>query len=227
MNIHPASPNAWTRWLAIAGLLLLTVIPLIGGAVRLNQLATGAEITAANARFFAAPVPVVIHILGSAVYALIGLFQFLTGDRRRWLGFHRVAGWVSWSAGLAVGLSGLWMTLFYPHAVDLLFAFRLAASVGMVASLGLSISTIRQRDVRGHRAWMTRAYALAMGAGTQALTGLVEAIVVAQPDPFSKALSMGAGWLINLAVAEWAIRRRQHRFAGATALAAAQPGGSR
>lgn len=226
MKIHSASPTASTRWFAIAGLLLLTVIPLIGGAVRLNQLATGAEITAANARFFAAPLPVVIHILGSAVYALIGVFQFVTGDRRRWLGVHRLAGWVSWGAGLAVGLSGLWMTLFYPHALDLLFAFRLAAGTGMVVSLGLGIATIRHRDIRGHRDWMTRAYALGMGAGTQALTGIVEAIAVTQPDAFSKAISMGAAWLINVALAEWVIRRRRNRPAVVIG-AASQLGGTR
>ncbi len=47
------------EWLVIAGLLVLSVIPLAGGAFRLTQLTGGAEITPANARFFASPLPVV------------------------------------------------------------------------------------------------------------------------------------------------------------------------
>ena len=47
------------EWLVIAALLVLSVIPLAAGAFRLTQLAGGAEITPANARFFASPLPVV------------------------------------------------------------------------------------------------------------------------------------------------------------------------
>ena len=42
----------------------------------------------------------------------------------------------------------------------------------MTASIILGFKAIRRRDVAQHRAWMTRAYvlALALGAGTQAFT---------------------------------------------------------
>ena len=53
-------------WL-VAALLLLSAIPLASGAFRLTQLAGGAEITPANARFFASPSPVVLHIVGAAL----------------------------------------------------------------------------------------------------------------------------------------------------------------
>ena len=219
MKTQPTAPTSSRLWLVPAGLLLLSVIPLVFGVLRLNQLATGGEITSANARFFASPTPVVVHIISSAVFAVLGAFQFVTGDRRRWLAWHRVAGWVSAITGLLAGLSGVWMTLFYPHTDALLMAFRLAAGSGMVVAIGLGFATILRRDVLGHRAWMIRAYALGMGAGTQVLTGIVESLVVAQPDALSKAVSMGAAWLLNLIVAEWIIRRRsirQPRVAPAT-----------
>ncbi len=73
------------RWL-ITGLLVLSAIPLAAGAFRLKELAGGAEITPANARFFASPLPVVVHIVSAAVYALLGAFQFAPGFRRRWPG---------------------------------------------------------------------------------------------------------------------------------------------
>ena len=81
--------------------------------------------------------------------------------------------------GLAVALSALWMTQFYPrpHGGDLLYVFRLLAGSGMAASLVLGVTAIARRDIARHRAWMTRAYALALGAGTQVFTqGIGEAI---------------------------------------------------
>ena len=56
-----------TPWWVPAGLILLSMIPLTFGAIRLNQLISGAEITPSNARFFASPSPVVVHIISSAI----------------------------------------------------------------------------------------------------------------------------------------------------------------
>jgi hypothetical protein len=53
------------KWL-VAALLLLSAFPLAAGAFRLTQLAGGADITPANARFFASPLPVVVHIVSAA-----------------------------------------------------------------------------------------------------------------------------------------------------------------
>jgi uncharacterized membrane protein len=197
-------------WL-VAALLVLSAPPLAAGAFRLTQLAGGAEITPANARFFSAPLPVVLHIVGAAVYALLGAFQFAPGLRRRWPGWHRAAGRLLVGCGLVVGLSGLWMTLFYPWPAGdgaLLYAFRLLFGSAMVASIALGFAAIRRGDVRGHQAWMVRAYAVGLGAGTQMLTLMVGEMIAGPATEVSRALLMGAGWAINLAVAEWSIRKR-------------------
>jgi hypothetical protein len=55
---------------------------------------------------------------------------------------------------------------------------------------------------------MLRGYALGLGAGTQALTLAAGAVLLGPPSELSRALLMGAAWVINLAVAEWAIRKR-------------------
>ncbi|MDX1522618.1 MAG: DUF2306 domain-containing protein, partial [Anaerolineae bacterium] len=67
------------------------------------------------------------------------------------------------------------------------------------------------------RAWMMRAYAIGLGAGMQVLTLLVGELIVGPPGEFSRALLMGAAWVINLAVAEWVIRKRPARPARRTA----------
>jgi hypothetical protein len=55
---------------------------------------------------------------------------------------------------------------------------------------------------------MMRGYAIGLGAGTQALILMVGEMIAGKPSELSRALLMGAGWVINLAVAEWAIRKR-------------------
>src|SRR5437867_4021122 len=149
----------------------------------------------------AMPLPVVVHIVAASVFALLGAFQFATSFRRRRRRWHRVAGRLVVLCGLLVGLSGLWMTLFYPRpagASDLLYVFRLLFGSAMVASIVLGFAAIRRGDVIGHRAWMTRGYAIWLGAGTQVLTGMAASLIVSQPSALSGALAMGAGWVINL-----------------------------
>jgi len=102
------------------------------------------------------------------------------------------------------------MTLFYPrptNASDLLYALRLFFGSGMILSIIIGFLSIRRRNVAEHQAWMTRAYAIGMGAGTQVLTGIVGALVIGEVNEFENALLMGAAWVINLAIAEWNIRR--------------------
>jgi hypothetical protein len=110
-----------------------------------------------------------------------------------------------------VGFSGLWMTLFYsrpPGTGDLLYAIRLLFGSAMVLSVVLGFVAIRRREIAAHQAWMMRGYAIALGAATQMLTLLVGEIIAGPPSEISHALLMGAGWVINLVVAEWAIRKR-------------------
>ena len=62
-----------------------------------------------------------------------------------------------------------------------------------------------------HSAWMTRAYAIGLGAGTQVFTFLPWTLFFGEPGQAMHAVLMGAGWVINLAVAEVVIRRRARR----------------
>ena len=223
-------PSRKGGWGVPVALIALGAPPLIMGGLRLVTLAGVAEIVPGTERAAAAPVPVVLHIVSAAVFAILGALQFVAGFRRRRPGWHRAAGRLLIGCGLLVGLSGLWLALFYPrgHNVgDLLTAFRLLFGSAMVASVVLGFAAIRRGEVRQHRAWMTRAYAIGLGAGTQMFTGLVASFVVNPPTELSRALQDGAGWAINLAVAEWIIRNRPGPQAGsARTRLLQQPSGS-
>jgi hypothetical protein len=99
-----------------------------------------------------------------------------------------------------------------PPARALAYVFRLAFGSGMAASIILGFTAIRRGDVARHRAWMTRAYALALGAGTQVFTQGIEKAVFGTSE-LTTDLCLGAGWAINLAVAEYVIRRPARRRA--------------
>jgi uncharacterized membrane protein len=199
-------------WLAPVGLILLTAIPALGGVFGLVGFATGAALTPDDTQFRALPLPIVLHIVSALPFCLLGAFQFALGVRR-WPGFHRLAGWLVVLCGLTAGLSGLWMTQFSLFSLQsqsmLLYGFRMLFGSAMVLSLALGLVAILRRNVARHRAWMIRGYAIGQGAGTQALTALLWALIFGTEREPYKDLLMGASWVINLAVAEWLIRRKR------------------
>jgi hypothetical protein len=102
----------------------------------------GAEVTRDNVRFLSSPVPLVLHLASAGVYSILGAFQFATGFRRRWPGWHRAAGRLLVPCGLLVGLSALWMTLHYPRpdgTGELLYVLRLVFGSAMVVSIVLAL----------------------------------------------------------------------------------------
>ena len=210
----PTSRKA--EWLIPAALIALAVIPVIAGAARLSMLANGGPVDPENARFIAAPLPVMVHIISVTIYCLLGAFQFAPGFRARRPGWHSAAGRVLVICGLAAGLSGLWMAMFYaivPADTTLLHGFRLFFGAAMVASIILGFLAIRKRNIVRHQAWMRRAYAIGLGAGTQAVTQLPFIVVSGPFSGLGLALMMGGAWALNLLIAEWLIRGQvSHAF---------------
>ena len=203
-----------SSWPVPLALVVLSLIPVIAGSLRLLEIAGGPQLMPTNPRIDASPAPVVLHVLAAALYAFLGAFQFSARLRRSRPGWHRRSGRILVVAGLAVAGSGLWMTLFYPGAPggDLLWGIRLLVGSAMAAFIVLGFTAIRRRDIPAHRAWMMRAYALGVGAGTQALTQGVGEALFGTGD-LSTAISVGSGWVINVVVAEWVIRRPSVRRA--------------
>jgi uncharacterized membrane protein len=200
-------------WPVPAALVALSAIPLAAGSLRLVQLAGGPDLIPADDRFPGFPAALVVHIVGAAVLALVGAFQFVPRFRRHHRTWHRRAGRLVSGAGLAVAGSALWLTLLYqakPGTGELLYVLRLVFASAMAASLLLGVTAIRRRDIAAHRAWMIRAYAIGLAAGTQAFTEGIAGAIFGVGE-LRMDLAKGAGWLINLAVAEWAIRRPARR----------------
>ena len=209
--MRATTPSRRADWLVPALLILLSLVPAIAGTARLAELASDAEVTAKNIRFFEQPIPVVLHILLVVPYSLVGALQFSPGFRKRNRPWHRAAGRVIGMFGIGAALTGLWMAHFYPWpAGDGMGVYieRLIAGTAMLAFIILALNDVRRRRFKSHGRWMIRAYALGMGAGTQVLTHLPWFIFAeGAPGETGRTVMMGSAWLINAIVAEWIIRR--------------------
>jgi hypothetical protein len=205
-------------WKVPALLLALSLVPTLGGIARFASMAGNAPVTPENARFVAAPVPIIIHVISATLYSLLGAFQFSKGFRLRWPGFHRRAGRVLALCGLLAGLSGMWMAAFYPIPAALqgpiLRGVRLVVGMAMVASIIIAWSSILRRDVPRHEAFMIRAYAIAQGAGTQVLVLGPWMLLTGQGVGLARDLLMALSWAINVGGAELIIRARRKADAG-------------
>ena len=212
------------NWLTPAALIALSAVPAVMGTLRLDELASGATVTAENARFHAAPLPVALHILAAVPFSIVGALQFAPALRRR--AWHRAAGRLLAPCGLVAAITGLWMTLFYPWPVGdgrVLYVERLLFGSAMFVSIVLALAAVRRRDFAAHGAWMTRGYAIGLGAGTQVLTHLPWFLLAeGRPGELPRAVMMGAAWVLNVVVAEWAIRRGARRPAPQAGVALAR-----
>jgi len=201
--------TAHSAWRVPIALVALGTVPVVAGSLRLVELSGAAATMPPNARYAASPLPVVVHIVCAMVFALLGAAQFSSHLRRRRPGWHRRAGRVLVVAGLGVALSALWLNQFYPKAGaarEVLSPLRMVFGVAMVITIALGFGAARRRDFARHRVWMVRSYAIGLVAGTQVFTLGVGAVLFGH-GRVTTALLMGAAWAINLAVAEWTLRR--------------------
>ena len=203
--------NRASRW-PLALLLVLGALPLLPAVgrmlVRFVDMGAPPEMLADTSRFFVMPVPLVVHVICGCLFTLLGALQFSGALRRG--PWHRRSGRILVAAGVLAAITALWLTQFYPHAGTegpLLYWFRLAAGTGMLVLLLAGVQAARQRRFAAHRACMMYAYALGLGASTQMLIGIPWLLLFGEPSPVVSDLLLGAGWVINLAVAQWALQR--------------------
>lgn len=209
------------EWLIPTSLIVLGLIPVLTGTARLFELIMSVEITSENARYFAAPLPGVLHIVTVSIYCILGAFQFAPGFRRRNPKWHRMSGRILVLCGLIAALSGLWLNQFYPPIKfdgPLIYVIRILVGTAWTVFICLGLLFILRRDFNQHRAWMIRGYALGLGGGTQVLIIIPFIFIPIDLGEYTKDVALGLGWIINLFVAEWIIQKefRARKFPSKT-----------
>ena len=209
----PTRPHATARigWAVVAGLLLLSALPVIGGLLRLGEV---------GERHEGAPVLVaasVAHILSMTAYCVLGAFQFSPAlrTRRRW---HRRAGRALIPAGLVAAVFSLPLGVLFAGAADQqpTALVRVVFAAAMTAFLVLGAIAVARRHYVAHGAWMTRAYAIAVSGGSQAIVAVLASIVGLQAEGAGETGVVAAGFVVNLIAAELIIARRRSARRGAS-----------
>lgn len=199
------------EWTVLATILVYSFIPAFGGLLRVMELAGGPVIVPENPRAVDDPLPVVMHILSSFLFCVLGALQFLPSLRRDFSAMHRVVGRTVAIAGCISASTGFWMTIHFSFSQELhgglLYWTRIALSLSMVGLILWAVIAIRSRNVLGHRAAIFRAYAIGQGASTQAILGIgwIAAFGLEPLGPLRDGM-MVAAWGLNLLIAEILIR---------------------
>lgn len=193
---------------ALILIILLSLPSLVGSGIRLTDLATS-PVTPDNARFMAQPWSIALHAAGLSLFLLALPLQLLHRGPR-----HRLLGRIGLAAGLTGALAGIWMTLTYPQSdasPPELYGLRLVIGAALAGFLLQAWFAARARDMATHRAAITRAAALALGAGTAAIFVGLTLALGGDLTPRVNTLSQAAGWAINFAIAEWLLSRKPLR----------------
>ena len=205
-----------------AGLFLLALPPVLIGGFVLASMATGGLNAVSDqadlARRAAYPLAMVLHVIGGSAMLILGLLQFSATLRRRAPRLHRWMGRALLTLGAGFALTGLWMNaspLALPES-QLHDGAQNIMSAAFLAVAALGLAAARRRDWSAHRAWMLRAYAISIGAGTQTLILFPVFLMLGEVEGLAADLAFIGAWVLNLTVAEALIQRpRQPQLAPA------------
>jgi hypothetical protein len=167
------------------------------------------ELARFDNRFAAHPVLTLLHVLPGALFLALAPVQFSSTVRKRHLGFHRWSGRMLVVAALVAGLTGLYFGLLMPFG-GRAEAMAIALFGGLLLfAVSRAFLAIRRRDVGRHREWMIRALSLGIAVSTVRVVGPLFDVVLTPAGWSSSnvfALSVWAGWVLTVAVAEVWIR---------------------
>ena len=198
--------------LALA-LAFCTFIPIATALVLVFQIPSGTY-PEDSARLAVAPVSWFAHALAGAAFGIAGPLQFVLALRGRFGLLHRTSGWIFVLSGTAIGLSGLsLLAQVTPPSTPLIDMARGLFGLALLIALAQAMAAIRDRDVRRHRAWAIRAYAIGMGSGAVALV-YFPIYVVTGEAPSGLAADMGVVicWFVTIAFAEVVMRHPYLHF---------------
>ena len=179
----------------------------------------GREISLSTANLNEQPRATLLHVLAGAAFFVLVPLQFSRRIRARHPAVHRWNGRAMLAIVLASTAAGLHLGLARPYGG----AWESAATVLfgglLVFGAARAFLAIRGGDVRLHREWMVRVFALAVAISVIRVLGTANAWAFGTGgiNPGGFALSLWIGWILTLAVAEIYILRTRPRPPGESA----------
>lgn len=157
-----------------------------------------------------------VHIVPGLVYLLGAPLQLSRRFRTRHYNVHRRLGRVLLTFALVSGLFALLFGVPYAWAGAPEAVATVVFGCWFLACLVLAFRAIRRDDVRQHRRWMIRAFAVAIGIGTIRIwVGIFEGVEQAvsggaspgEPDPTMFGIAFWLAFTMHVVVGEWWLRR--------------------
>ncbi|MCH8173881.1 MAG: DUF2306 domain-containing protein [Proteobacteria bacterium] len=164
----------------------------------------------ANEGFLLYPTTVYLHIFLGALYLALAPFQFSARVRKKSLDYHRWSGRLLSAIGMILGMTAVFIGLVIPFSglpeqiiigfFGLLFLF----------SITRGFYYIRVKQVRLHREWMLRAFAIGLSIATMRLLFIPALIIVGNPTQSEiealSIISFTLAFFLHCSFAEYWIR---------------------
>jgi uncharacterized membrane protein YozB (DUF420 family) len=187
-----------------AAIVLSVIILLVFAAVRLTDMAgnpPGAD--GFGIRYVQHPGVAITHIVPGLMFLTLAPLQFVTRIRQRHIRVHRRLGWLLTTCAATSGVFALIVNFRFPAFGGIpTQAATVFFGAIFLFSLTKAIRHIRRKEVRLHREWMIRVFALAMGVATiRVFVGLF-AILLQYGFEEAFGTAFWLGFAVNLVVAE-------------------------
>jgi predicted membrane protein DUF2306 len=168
VNEVRASPRRKTAWFFLILLCVIACGVALRRGIALAHPPTSyptPDLALLDARFAAERSLTYAHIIPAFIFAVLVPFQFVGSIRERHTAVHRWSGRILIAAGTLAGTTAIFLSR-HPIGGPLESAATLAFDALFLFSLWSAFLRIRRRDLVGHRIWMLRAVAIALGVAT-------------------------------------------------------------
>ena len=188
-------------WFAI----VLSVLIMIASGVSRLVLMTQDPATADgfDARYIQHPWVSLPHIVPGVLFLTFAPLQFVARIRRRRISIHRGSGRILATCAAISGVLALVVNFLFPAFGGISTQSAVVfSSVLLLFSLSMAIRHILRKEVRQHREWMIRTFALAMSVATMRVFLILLRLFLglSTEEVFGASFWLGIG--VNLVVAE-------------------------
>lgn len=192
----------------LAALYFGTLLTIVLALVQVVQIPMGA-LPEDSQRLTAAPIWHFMHVLGGAIFGILGPIQFSRVLMRKYGRLHRVMGRVFVAAGAMISMSSLGLLWYFPGAYSVAISSgRLLFGIALGVALVFAMQAIRKRDFIRHRNWMIRAYAIGIGATAVTMVFFpIYAITGKPPIGLVADIAFLGAWAACIIFAEGLVRR--------------------
>jgi len=155
----------------------------------------------------------IFHFVSGGAVIILGALQFHSGLRAGYPQFHRWMGRIYVAGVMLGGVSGLYLAIYSTGGIVAHWGFG-ALAICWLFSTGKAFLHVRNGQVREHRIWMIRSYALTLAALTLRIYIPITQIAGVDFDAAYRAIAWMA-WVPNLIIAEWVLIPRLSAKSGA------------